>query len=81
MANITESIDEAQAAFPEEIFIGEDQWRVLERNQIMATLNSRPPIVDWPSMGNRPINEFTEVCLAAKCFPTLFPMGAGDPTS
>ena len=81
VANITESIDKAQVAFPEETFIGEDQRRALERNQIMATLNSRPPIIDWPSMGNQPINEFTEVCLAAKCFPTLFPTGTGDPTS
>ena len=81
VANTTEANAEVQAEVPEETFIGEHERRALERNQIMATLNSRAPIIDWPSMGNRPINEFTEVCLAAKCFPTLFPTGAGDPTS
>ena len=81
LANTMELNEEAQTELPKETFIGEDQRRALERNQVMATLNSRPPIIDWPSMGTRPINEFTEVCLAAKCFPTLFPTGAGDPTS
>ena len=81
VANTTESNDEAQPEFPEETFIGEHQRRALKRNEIMATLNSHPPIIDWPSIENRPINEFTEVCLAAKCFPTLFPTGARDPMS
>ena len=54
VAYTTQLDDQAQPEFPEETFIGENQRRALERNQIVATLNSRPPIMDWPSMGNQP---------------------------
>ena len=37
--------------------------------------------LDWPTRDEKPVDEFRTVHLAAKCFPTLFPNGTGDPTN
>ena len=37
--------------------------------------------IEWPTVGDHPINEFKTPYLATMAFPTLFPYGAGDPTN
>ena len=37
--------------------------------------------VDWPTLGNSPLNEYSTPFLATMAFPTLFPDGKGDPTN
>lgn len=41
----------------------------------------RRAIMDWPERSSEPINEFSTNGLATMCFPTLFPLGLGDPTN
>ena len=38
-------------------------------------------ILNWPSIQNKPFNEYTTPYLATMVFPTLFPDGKGDPTN
>ena len=37
--------------------------------------------MNWPSVDEQPLNEFTAPFLATMAFPTLFPVGKGDPTN
>ncbi len=37
--------------------------------------------MEWPGHSDKPVNEFEAESLAAKCFPTLFANGIGDPTN
>lgn len=37
--------------------------------------------INWPSVENSPLNEYTTSFLATMAFPTLFPDGKGDPTN
>lgn len=37
--------------------------------------------MNWPSILNEPLNEYTAPFLATMTFPTLFPDGHGDPTN
>ena len=46
--------------------------------------NEKQKVIDalqWPSRESNPVDEFHTIHLAAKCFPTLFPNGTGDPTN
>ena len=36
--------------------------------------------VNWPTIENQPLNEYTTPYLATMAFPTLFPDAKGDPT-
>ncbi len=47
----------------------------------IRSLVTRNDPLDWPSIANRPINEYKTPGLATQAFPTLFPYGCGDPTS
>ena len=38
-------------------------------------------IMDWPSIENEPLSEFTTPFMATLSFPTLFPNSDGDPTN
>ena len=38
-------------------------------------------ILDWPQQSDAPVSEFGHPGLFAKCFPSVFPYGVGDPTS
>src|SRR5579859_6183210 len=40
--------------------------------------NTSPSPVPWPTVGERPVNEFTTEGYIAMVFPTLFPTGAAD---
>ena len=48
----------------------------------VASASNRPDahVVQWPSIGTSPINEFRTPYLASRCFPSLFPDASGDPT-
>ena len=35
--------------------------------------------MDWPTIGDQPLNEYHTSHLATMAFPTLFPDGKGDP--
>ena len=37
--------------------------------------------MNWPTVGNSPLNEYVTPFLATMAFPTLFPDGKGDPTN
>ena len=37
--------------------------------------------INWPTLGNSPLNEYVTPYLATMAFPTLFPDGKGDPTN
>ena len=37
--------------------------------------------MNWPNLGNSPLNEYVTPFLATMAFPTLFPDGKGDPTN
>ena len=50
----------------------------LEMNAIHSELGC--PSINWPSIKNEPLNEYTTPFLATLAFPTLFLNGKGDPT-
>ncbi|XP_020915212.2 uncharacterized protein LOC110252718 [Exaiptasia diaphana] len=58
--------------------VGEQQQQELDavRNQISA---NEP--LNWPTVQDRPVNEYQTPFLATMAFPTLFPDGKGDPTN
>ena len=37
--------------------------------------------INWPTLGNSPLNEYVTPFSATMAFPTLFPDGKGDPTN
>ena len=51
----------------------------LETNAIYREL--RCPRINWPSIKNEPLNEYTTPFLATMAFPALSPDGKGDPTN
>ena len=51
-----------------------------ESDAIRAVVNGQD-VLDWPTIGNQPINEFSTPGLATQAFPTLFSYGTGDPTN
>ena len=42
---------------------------------------SRDEPMSWPTVYDRPLNEYETPFLATMAFPTLFPDGKGDPTN
>ena len=50
-----------------------------EKEEIQEEIAKK--ILDWPSIQNKPFNEYTTPFLATMAFPTLFPDGKGDPTN
>ena len=50
-----------------------------EKEEIQEEIAKK--IFDWPSVQNKPFNEYTTPFLATMAFPTLFPDGKGDPTN
>lgn len=57
--------------------LGEQKEQQIEaiRKCIFAQQNS----MDWPTIGDQPLNEYHTSHLATMAFPTLFPDGKGDP--
>ena len=49
----------------------------LEHDAIQNKLGAK---IDWPNVGDEPLNEYTTTFLATVAFPCLFPDGEGDPT-
>ena len=52
-----------------------------QQQEIEAAQQQLTQAMDWPSIGNEPLSEFTNPFLATMAFPTLFPDGKGDPTN
>ena len=54
-----------------------------ESEAIKATFSddSSTSPIQWPELGEQPINEFRTPFLATMCFPTLFPYAKGDPSN
>ena len=52
----------------------------LEKDAIQKDFSCEDKI-NWPTIGQLPINEHTTPFLATMAFPTLFPDGNGDPTN
>ena len=50
-----------------------------EKEEIQEEITGK--IMNWPSIQNKPFNEYTTPYLATMAFPTLFPHGKGDPTN
>ena len=50
----------------------------LEHDAIQNKLGAK---IDWPNVGDEPLNEYTTPFLATIAFPCLFPDGKGDPTN
>ena len=46
-----------------------------QQQEIEAAQQQLTQAMDWPSIGNEPLNEFTTPFLATMAFPTLFPDG------
>ena len=44
-----------------------------------AAALAKPPVLQYPTISDVPLNEFKTPWLAAMAFPTLFPYGYGDP--
>lgn len=59
--------------------VNEQQQQELDAIRDKLSLNDEP--INWPSVGNQPINEYQTPFLATLAFPTLFPDGKGDPTN
>ena len=64
---------------------GEIQHMVLEG---IANSNTRSEdslkkqaVLEWPQQSATAVSEFSHPGLFAKCFPSVFPFGVGDPTS
>lgn len=59
--------------------VGEHQQQEIEavRNQLL----SAQELMEWPSVGDEPLNEYQTPFLATMAFPSLFPDGKGDPTN
>ena len=51
----------------------------LESEEIKSNVNNSK--INWPSIDDQPLNEYTTPFLATLVFPTLFPDGNGDPTN
>jgi hypothetical protein len=51
----------------------------LESEEIKSNVNNSK--INWPSIDDQPLNEYTTPFLATLAFPTLFPDGNGDPTN
>ena len=58
--------------------VGEQQQQEIEG--VWSQLSENEP-VSWPSIENKPLNEYQVSYLATMAFPTLFPDGKGDPTN
>ena len=52
-----------------------------QQQEIKAAQEQLSQTMDWPSIGNDPLSEFTTPFLASVAFPVLFPDGKGDPTN
>ena len=52
-----------------------------QQQEIEAAQEQLSQTMDWPSLGNDPLSEFTTPFLASMAFPVLFPDGKGDPTN
>ena len=61
-------------------FLPQSENQQLEHDAIQNKLTFENKL-DWPSMENEPLNEYTTPFLATMAFPTLFPDGKGDPTN
>ena len=49
-----------------------------ENEAIAAGIQGNHEMLDWPAIGNNPVNEFRTVGYIACAFPCLFPTGAAD---
>ena len=51
----------------------------LENEVIKKTLDTS--VMNWPSLGDEPLNEYSTPFLSTMAFPSLFPDSRGDPTN
>ena len=60
-------------------FLPQNENGQLENDAIQNTI--APEKLNWPTVENDPLNEYTTPFLATLAFPTLFPDGKGYPTN
>ena len=60
-------------------FLPQNENGQLENDAIQNTI--APEKLNWPTVDNDPLNEYTTPFLATLAFPTLFPDGKADPTN
>ena len=60
-------------------FLPQSKNDMLESDSIRNSLNGNK--IEWPTIEDQPLNEYTTPFLATLAFPTLFPDGKGDPTN
>ncbi|KAE8740153.1 hypothetical protein FOCC_FOCC014351, partial [Frankliniella occidentalis] len=56
----------------------EMEQQQLEESGVANVDDKLENIIEWPTIGNTPINEFNHVGYIAKAFPSLFPYGVAD---
>ena len=61
-------------------FVATDK-QLQEVDAIDMQLSNMLGSMDWPSVENEPLNEYSTPFLASMAFPTLFPDSKGDPTN
>ena len=62
-------------------FLPVPQSKCQEIDAIRDKFSEASQPVNWPSLGDSPISEFSTPFLASMAFPCLFPDGLGDPTN
>ena len=60
-------------------YVAIPEQQMLERDALLDDVHKH--ILDWPSISDEPLSEFSTQFLATMCFPTLFPDAKGDPTN
>ena len=57
------------------------QQQEIETVQQQLSLRHHDQQINWPTVDNEPINEYSTLFLATLACPALFPDGRGDPTN
>ena len=60
-------------------FLPHNENEKLEKDAILSEIGTGK--INWPTIEDKPLNEYTISGLATLAFPTLFPDGKGDPTN
>lgn len=81
-ANTSDDSDEDQLINNEtktSSFLPHNENGKLEKDAILSEIGTGK--INWPTLEDKPLNEYTISGLATLAFPTLFPDGKGDPTN
>ena len=73
---LTEPSDECPQRDSEFTSVQPVGTNLTEKEHISAAVNNNT--IPWPPQSNLPVNEYSEVGLFTKCFPTLFPRATAD---